>query len=74
MVSSADQRLFITTNDNNIANVNIKDGSAVYKHGGLFSLTMLTSELFFYCKPKQIESSSIEQAGSYHFNWLEFVI
>ena len=55
-------------NDNNIANVNIQDGSAAYKHEGLFSLTLLTSEVFFYCKPKQIESSSIEQAVSYHFN------
>ena len=49
MVSSADRCLVTTTFDDEIAKVNIKDGSAVYRHKGLFSLTMLTSELFFHC-------------------------
>ena len=73
MVSSADQCLLITTSDDYISKVNIRDGSAVYKHQGLFSLTLLTSELFFYCKPKQMEICSVEQAGSCHLNWLEIV-
>ena len=74
MVSSGDRCLVITTYEDYITKVNIKDGSAVYKHKGLFSLALLTSGLFFYCKPKQMKICSIEQAGSYHFNWLEFVI
>ena len=74
MVSSADRCLVFTSINDSIAKVNIKDGSAVYKHKGLFSLTLLTSELFFYFKPKQMEISSIELAGSFHFNWFEFVI
>ena len=72
MVSSPSQHLLITTSGS-IAKVNVRDGSAVYKHKGLFLLTLLTSELFFYCKPKQMEISSVEQAGSCHLNWLEIV-
>ena len=77
MVWSPDNTLVMTLGDNSggsIAKVNIKDGSAVYKHRGLFSLALLTSELFFYCKLEQMEISSVEQAGSYHLNWLELVI
>ena len=55
MVWSPDQTL-VMTDWNFIAKVNIKDGSAVYKHEGLFSITLLTSELFLYCEPKQMSS------------------
>ena len=78
MVWSPDQALVMTTTSGFdagfIAKVTIRDGSDVYEHKGLFSLALLTSELFFYCKLTQIEISSVEQAGSYHFNWLELVI
>ena len=74
MVWSPDQTVVMTLVGDTITKVNIKDGSAVYRHKGLFSLALLTSELFFYCKPKQMEISSDEQAGSYHFYWLELVI
>ena len=73
MVSSPSQHLLITTRDDYIAKVPIRGGSAVYKRKGLFLLTLLTSELFFYCKPKQMEICSVEQAGSCHLNWLEIV-
>ena len=73
MVWSPDQTLVMTVGGSSIAKVNIKDGSAVHKHRGLFSLALLTSELFFYCKLKQMEISSVEQAGSTHFNWLKLV-
>ena len=71
---SPNQTLVMTELDNSITKVNIKDGSVVYKRRGLFSLSLLTSELLFYCKLKQMEISSVEQAGSYQFNWLELVI
>ena len=80
MVWSPDQTLVMTTTSGfsagPIAKVTrpIKDGSAVYRHKGLFSLALLTSELFFYCKPKQMQIFSVEQEGSYHFHWLVLVI
>ena len=74
MVWSPDQTLVMTDSFSTIAKVNIKDRSHVYIHKGLFSITLLTSELFFYCKLTQMDISSVEQAGSYHFNWLELVI
>ena len=74
MMWSPDHTLVMTVAGGSIAKVNIKDGSAVYKHQGLFSLALLTSEIFFYCKLTQINISSVEQAGSYHFYWLELVI
>ena len=76
MVSSPSQHLLITTIDDSITKVNIRDGSAVYRHKGLFSQTPLTLEfdLLFYCEPKQMEISSVEKTGSYHLNWLELFI
>ena len=78
MVWSPDQALVMTTTGlygaGPIAKVTIRDGSDVYNHRGLFSPALLTSELFFYCKLKQMDISSVEQAVSYHFNWLELVI
>ena len=59
MVWSPDQTLVMTNGDCSIAKVNIKDGSAVYKHKGLFLIALLTCELFFYCK--------LKKAGSYFF-------
>ena len=53
LVRSPDQTLVMTNGGNYIAKVNIEDGSAVYEHQGLFSLSLLTSELFFYCKLKK---------------------
>ena len=74
MVSSPSQHLLTTTADHYIAKVAIRDGSADYKHQGLFKLALLTFELFFYCKPKQMEISLVELSGRYHLNWLELVI
>ena len=74
MVWSPDQTLVMTHIIDPIVKLNIKDGSAVYEEEGLFLLALLTSELFFYCKLEKMEISSVEQAGIYHFNWLELVI
>ena len=63
MVCSPDQTLVMTDWNGFIAKVIIKDGSAVYKHKGLFSLTLLTCELFFYRKLKQMQDDIICRAG-----------
>ena len=78
MVWSPDQALVMTTSNllgaSPIAKVTIRGGSAVYEHQGLFSLALLTSELFFYCRLEQMDISSVGQAGSYYLSWLELVI
>ena len=63
MVWSPDHTLVMTDDDDFIAKVNIKDGSAVYKHQGLFSITLLTCGLFFYCKLKQMQNDILCRAG-----------